>query len=127
MKKINFLFRIFFFLVLSTGTFAQSKPGADYFMGKWNVLVKGTPSGDVRIIFLLEKTNDSIAGVVQDTTGNEISKISRVELTDTSANVFFTAQGYDVNLMMNKKDSDHVTGSLIGMFDAEGERVKKTQ
>ena len=127
MKKISFLFGIFFLLLLSTRMYAQSKPGADYFKGKWNVLVKGTPNGDVRMIFLLENTKDSITGVIQDTTGNEISKISRVELTDTSANVFFTAQGYDVNLMMNKKDGDHVTGSLIGMFDAEGERVKKTQ
>jgi hypothetical protein len=29
-----------------------------------------------------------------------------------------------VNLAMTKKDDDHITGSLMGMFDAEGERVK---
>ena len=68
-----------------------------------------------------------MAGTVQDSTGKEISKISNVELTDSSATVYFTAQNYDVNLLMNEKDEDHITGSLMGMFDAEGERVKDSQ
>jgi hypothetical protein len=127
MKKVGFLSAAFFLLLLSTKMFAQSKSGADYFKGTWSVLVKGTPNGDARMIFLLENRNDSITCVVQDTAGTEISKISKVELTDTSATVYFTAQGYDVNLVMNKKDGDHVTGSLMAMFDAEGERLKKTQ
>src|ERR1700680_2545562 len=124
MKKVGFLSAAFFLLLLSTKMFAQSKSGADYFKGTWSVLVKGTPNGDARMIFLLENRNDSITGVVQDTTGTEISKISKVELTDTSATVYFTAQGYDVNLVMNKKDGDHITGSFMAMFDAEGERLK---
>ena len=127
MKKVGFLSAACFLLLLSTKMFAQSKSGADYFKGTWSVLVKGTPNGDARMIFLLENRNDSITGVVQDTAGTEISKISKVELTDTSVTVYFTAQGYDVNLVMNKKDGDHVTGSLMAMFDAEGERLKKTQ
>ena len=127
MKKVGFLSAAFFLLLLSTKMSAQSKSGADYFKGTWSVLVKGTPNGDARMIFLLENRNDSITGVVQDTTGIEISKISKVELTDTSATVYFTAQGYDVSLVMNKKDNDHITGSLMSMFDAEGERLKKTQ
>ena len=127
MKKASFLSWLLFFLLLSTNMLAQSKSGADYFKGTWSVLVKGTPNGDARMMVLLENRNDSMAGVVRDTTGAEISKISKVELTDTSATVYFTAQGYDVNLVMNKKDNDHITGSLMSMFDAEGERVKKTQ
>jgi hypothetical protein len=129
MKKANFLSWLLFFLLLSANMLAQTKPGAgaDYFKGKWSVLIKGTPDGDTRMMVLLENRNDSMAGVVQDTTGIEISKISKVELTDTSATIFFKAQGYDVDLVMNKKDIDHITGSLMSMFEAEGERVKKTQ
>jgi hypothetical protein len=127
MKKASFLSWLLFFLLLSTNMFAQPKAGADYFKGTWNVLLKGTPNGDARMIFLLENKNDSMKGVVRDTTGAEISKISKVELTDTSATVYFTAQGYDVFLVMNKKDNDHITGSLMSMFEAEGERIKKIQ
>ena len=125
MKKVSFLFAGICFLLLSANMFAQSKPDADYFKGKWNVLIKGTPNGDAKMTFVLENRNDSIVGIVQDSAGAEISKTSNVELTDTSANVYFTAQGYDVNLVMNKKDDDHVAGSLMNMFDAEGERIKQ--
>jgi hypothetical protein len=125
MKKISFFFAGFFILLMSTKMYAQPKSSADYFKGKWRILIKGTPDGDARMIFLLENMKDSITGVVQDTTGAEISKISKVELTDSSVNVYFTAQGDDVNVLMNKKDEDHITGSLMGMFDVAGERVKK--
>ena len=127
MKKASLFWAGSFLLLLSTNVHAQSKTGADYFKGKWNVLIKGTPNGDAKMIFVLENKNDSIVGVVQDTTGAEISKISNAELNDTSVTVYFNAQGYDVNVVMNKKDDDHVSGSLMGMFDADGERVKEAK
>lgn len=125
MKPFHLIFAGLFFLVLSSNTNAQSKTGADYFAGTWNVLVKGTPNGDARMWIVLEKKDTSMTGSVQDSTGKEISKITNVDMKDTSATVYFTAQGYDVNLEMDKKGDDHVTGSLMGMFDAEGDRVKK--
>lgn len=125
MKKLAAIFTGIFFLMLSTNLYAQSKPGAAYFAGKWSVILKGTPGGDAKMIFLLENKNDSISGVVQDTTGVEISKLSNVELADTTVTLYFTAQGYDVSLVLNKKDDDHVSGSLLNMFDADGERIKE--
>ena len=122
MKKLSLLFAGLFFLLLSLNVNAQT--GADYFAGKWDVLIKGTPNGDAKMFVVLAKTDSAMTGSVQDSTGAEISKLSKVELTDSSATVYFTAQGYDVNLLMTKKDDDHVTGSMMSMFDAEGERVK---
>jgi len=125
MKKFSTFFATVFFLVLSFTVNAQSKAGADYFNGKWSVLLKGVPGGDAKMIFVLEKKNDSITGIVQDTLGVEIAKLTSVILKDTEINMFFTTQGYDVNLLLTKKDEDHVTGSLMSMFDAEGERKKE--
>jgi hypothetical protein len=124
MKKVSLVFKGFFFLLLSSNVHAQSKSGADYFAGKWNVLIKGTPGGDARMFVALERTDSAMTGAVQDSTGIEISKISKVELTDSSVKVYFTAQSYDVNLLMEKKGDDHVTGNMLNMFDAEGDRVK---
>lgn len=124
MEKASFIFGGLFLLLLSTSIHAQSKPGVSYFSGKWNVLVKGTPNGDARMIMDLQTKKDSLSGVVRDSTGKEISKISSVELTDTSVTVHFTAQEYEVYLVMNKKDDDNITGNLMGMFDAEGKRIK---
>ena len=112
------------FVVFSISVNAQSKPGATYFAGKWSVLLKGIPGGDTKMVFVLENRNDSIVGVVEDTLGVQIAKIDKAELKDTVVNLFFTTQGYDVNLVLTRKDDDHVTGSLMSMFDAEGERIK---
>ncbi|MDN3656614.1 hypothetical protein QWZ08_13295 [Ferruginibacter paludis] len=127
MKKINVFIAGAFFLLLSMGANAQAKTGAGYFSGSWNVLVKGTPNGDSKMILVLEKKDSLMTGVVQDSTGKEMAKISSAELKETQLTVYFTTQGYDVNLVMDKKDEDHTTGSLMGMFDAEADRIKNAK
>lgn len=124
MKKMVFFFGAIICLLLSLNTNAQSKTGADYFTGKWNVLLKGLPDGDKKLVFVLQSKDSSLAGSVQDTTGTEIATITNAELKEQEVTLYFTAQGYDVNLVLTKKDEDHANGSLMGMFDAEGERVK---
>ncbi|MBS1596917.1 MAG: hypothetical protein JST75_01740 [Bacteroidetes bacterium] len=127
MKKLSQLSTGLFILLLSFNAHAQSKTGADYFEGKWSVLVKGLPDGDTKMIFVLEKKDTTITGAVQDSTGKEIAKISKSEIKENEITVYFTAQSYDVNLLLKKKDDDHATGNLMGMFDAEGDRVKQTK
>ena len=124
MKKLTILLAGLFLFVLSFEVNAQAKSGADYFIGKWSVLVKGLPQGDTKMIFILDKNAEKITGVVQDSTGKEIAKLTNSELKEDELTLYFSAQGYDVNLNMKKKDDDHTTGSLMGMFDAEGDRVK---
>lgn len=124
MKRMTHFFVGLFLLLFSVIANGQGKLGADYFEGTWAILLKGLPDGDAKMTFILARKGDSLTGVVQDSTGKEISKIDKVELKDTTATVYFTAQGYDVNLVMNKKDEEHITGNLMGMFEAEGERKK---
>jgi hypothetical protein len=123
MKKAGLLFAGLFFLLLSVNVKAQTT-GADYFTGKWSVLLKGTPNGDARMLITLQKQDTTLAGSIQDSTGQLNTKIDKVEINGDKVTLYFNAQGYDVNLEMDKKDDDHVTGSMMGMFDAEGERVK---
>ena len=125
MRKFSFVLAGLCFLFLSVNVTAQSKSGADYFEGKWSVLVKGTPQGDAKLNFTLVKKDSSITGMVQDSTGNDISKVDRSELKGDQLTVYFVASGYDLNLVMTKKDEDHVTGSLLGMFSANGDRIKE--
>ena len=124
MKKINVFIAGAFFLFLSMCAKAQSKIGADYFSGTWSVLIKGTPGGDAKMVFVLDKKDSTMTGIVKDSTNTEIAKITNAELKENQLTVYFTTSGYDVNLVMDKKDDDHITGSLMGMFDAEGDRVK---
>ena len=124
MKKTALLITGLFFLLLSVNVKAQTS-GADYFTGKWSVLIKGTPNGDAKMYLVLQKQDTTLTGSVQDSTGAEMSKIDKAEVAGDKATIYFNAQGYDVNLEMNKKDDDHITGNIMGMFDAEGERVKQ--
>jgi len=124
MKTINLILVIVFLLVISIASNAQTAE-SHYFAGKWNVLVKNLPQGDAKMIVNLEKQDTTWAGNIQDSTGKEISKFSKVEMQDTTVIVYFTAQGYDVYLRLDEKGDDHVTGSMMDMFDAEGDRVKE--
>src|SRR6476646_8170725 len=104
---------------------AQSSTVPSFFEGKWNILLKGLPDGDTKMYLVLQKKDTTWSGVVQDSTGAEISKIDKFEMGEATSTVYFNARGYDVNLVMNKKDDDHITGTLMGMFDAVGDRVKE--
>jgi hypothetical protein len=127
MKRQCFLPAGLFFLLFSFNANAQSNTGADYFAGKWNVLMKGLPDGDTKMFFVLEKKDTTLAGAVLDSVGTQIAKIDSVQITASTATIYFVAQSYNVNFLMNKKTDDHITGSLMGMFDAEGDRVKTTK
>lgn len=127
MKKASLLSTGLYFLLFSFSVKAQSKTSAEYFAGKWSVLVKNTPNGDSKMGFVLNKKDSLLTGIVQDSTGKEIAKIDKIDVTGDKATIYFNTQGYDVNLEMTKKDDDHTTGSLMGMFDAEGERIKTSK
>lgn len=124
MKKINSLTAGLFFLFLSFSANAQSKTGAEYFAGKWNVEITGTPYGDLKRIYVLEKSDNTLTGIVQDSTGKEITKCSKVELKETEVTLYYQAMGNDVSITLIKKDDDNVTGNVMGMFEAKGKRMK---
>jgi len=124
MKKINSIAIGSLLLFLAVSTNAQTKTGADFFAGKWKVLVTGTPYGDLKRIYVLEKSGNELTGTVQDSTGKEITKCSKVEVKDNEVTLYYQAMGNDVSITLIKKDDDHVTGSVLGQFDAKGERIK---
>jgi hypothetical protein len=53
----------------------------------------------------------------------ETIKFTNVEEKENSVTVYFNASGYDVYMTLEKKDDNHVTGSMMDMFDVSGERV----
>ena len=124
MKKICSFATGISLLLLALNVNGQSKTGADYFAGKWNVLILGTPYGDLKRIYVLEKKESSLNGIVQDSTGKEIAKCSKVEVQDNQVTLYYQAMGNDVSVTLVRKDDDHVSGSVLNMFEANGERIK---
>jgi len=97
---------------------------SDYFAGKWEVLLEGTPSGNVTMIMTLERNEEKLGGTLS---GNEVDVITidSVEESEGSINVYWTSQGYDVYLELQKKDKDNIGGSLMDMFSASGQRIEE--
>src|SRR6185295_14695411 len=124
MKRLTILTAGLLSLVLSFNANAQSKTGADFFAGKWNVLITGTPYGDLKRVYILEKKDNGLAGTVLDGEGKEISKCSKVEVKDTEVTLFYSSMGNDVSVVLTKKDEDHLTGKALGQWDATAERIK---
>jgi hypothetical protein len=122
MRKLTFIFTVAMALFFGLNAKAQT---ADYFPGKWNVVILGTPNGDAKLTFVLDRKDGKLAGVVQDTTGKEMTKITQIDEKDKTITAAFTIQSYDVTLTLEPVDDDHVKGSLMGMFDAKGIRVKE--
>jgi hypothetical protein len=125
MKELSCFVTGLFFLALSFSAHAQSKTGADYFAGKWNVSIMGTPYGrDLIRVYVLEKKDNGLAGTVLDSTGKEIAKCSKVDVTNNDVTLYYNTMNTDVSIVLTKQDDDHVTGKAMGTYDAKGERVK---
>jgi hypothetical protein len=124
MKKITTLIiAVFALMIISVGAKAQAK--TDFFVGKWDILVKGTPQGDVHMMVTFEQKDGKLSGTMVDPETSKDVPFTKLETNDKGVVVYFTAQGYDVNMNLQKQDDDHVIGTVMDMLDVTGERVKK--
>jgi hypothetical protein len=122
MKQVGMIAALATALLFTTTTKAQT---TDYFPGKWKVTVYGTPNGDAVMFFNLIRTDGKLGGTFSDSTEKEKTKLTSVEEKDTTVTLYFSTQGYDVNVELNKRPADSVKGNLMGMFDVKGVRVKE--
>ena len=110
--------------MLITITASAQTAAPDYYAGKWDVLLKGLPQGDTHMFFTITQTDGKLGGTFADPDSKKDVPLTKVEEADNKVTIYFSAGGYDVNLALEKVDDTHVKGSLMGMFDAAGERVK---
>ena len=126
MKK--FIALVFVLTTLfSTSTFASKPDPTDFFAGKWKIMVMGTPNGDVTFATNLIRKDGVLTGQLKIVGDDSVPLIDIAKIEDSSDKVvmYFTIQGYDVNAELTKVDADNLKGSLMGMFEAKGVRVKE--
>jgi len=127
MKKLSLLFAIVIGLFMTLDTKAQTTEPT--FEGKWNVTIFDTPNGDAQMTFVFENKEGKLSGVVLDANGGEMSKVTEITMSQNDKRLYgnFTAESYDINIMLDLVDNDHVKGNVMEMFDATGVRVKANQ
>ena len=125
MKKASLILTILVSFFFSSNLKAQTNEA--FYAGKWKIIVLGTPYGDVKMGFVIEKKEGKYSGIVQDSTGVEITKISSIEEAGKSITVSYNAMGYDLSVQLEPADDDNLKGVLNNMFDTKGIRVKETK
>ena len=114
---------LFFAVVLLVSLNTRGQATSDFFVGKWNVLVTGTPDGDAKMVVSLERVDGKLKAEFVGKEQAEVPKVSNVEETEKSVRIYFTASGYDVYLYLEKKGDNHIEGTMLDMFDAKGDRA----
>lgn len=125
MQKASVFLFVFFLGAAFSGS-SQTTTPADFFAGKWDILVKGTPNGDAKFSTNLIRENGKLVGKLTTTeAGAEPIPITEIEEAGDKVSIFFTAQGYDLELALSKVDDDTLNGTLMNMFEASAKRVKE--
>lgn len=122
MKKLSLFLTGMFIFLMSFTVKAQTAP-ADYFVGKWSVLVEGTPQGDAINTVVLERKDGKLVGTILSPGKTEPTKFSRIMEKDKSITAYFSASGYDVYLLLEKGSDNAASGSMMDMFDAKATRI----
>ena len=126
MKNVRMNLMLIVFGLMSMVMKAQDKP-SDYFLGKWDVLVQGTPSGDAKMNMVLAMVDGKMQGGLQDEKGVITTKFDKIEGKNDSLTVYFVGNGYNVYITLDKKEDNKAVGSLMDMFDATAVRVVETK
>jgi hypothetical protein len=125
MKK-TVVFLLAFVVGIALQGFSQTdKPATDFFAGKWEILVVGTPNGDAKFATEITRKDGKLVGELKVANGDAKETIpATVEEAEGKITIYFTTQGYDVNIDLSKVDDNNLKGSLMNMFDAKAVRVK---
>jgi len=126
MKKVSLsLFLIL--LGVCVKSFSQSTKPADFFAGKWQITVTGTPEGDAKLVAELVRKDGKLTGELKDPTGaRPVTPITRTEEEPDKLTIYFnTDQAGEIGIQLSKVDDDHLKGSLMSMFDASALRLKQ--
>jgi hypothetical protein len=113
-------------LVFSYGVSSAQDAAASeaYYMGTWDVMIKGTPNGDATMPMTIEKKDGKLVGKIVNPESKEDVIFSAIEVKGSDLTFAFSMMGYDLTMVLTKKDDDHANGKLMDMFDCEATRKK---
>jgi hypothetical protein len=124
MNKIKSLILILFIGIAISGS-AQAPAVSDFYVGKWDVVVIGTPQGDAKMVLSLNRKDGKLAGeILNPTDSTSVPLTSIEEAAENKLSINFSMMGYDLNIPFEKADDDNIKGLLMGMFETKAKRIK---
>lgn len=124
MKRISLISFVLFFGVALTG-FSQTTAPTDFFAGKWEISITGTPRGDVKFLTNLMRKDGKLTGELVDTADDKEKRpITRVDESAGKLVIYFdSSQAGEIAVELAKVDDDNLKGTLMS-YDATAKRVK---
>jgi hypothetical protein len=126
MKKANVFLLAAFFLIVFKG-FSQSTAPADFYAGKWEISILGSPRGDVKFITNLVRKDGKLTGELANPTDATEAKrpITKIEESAKKLVIYFeSSQAGEISVDLDKVDDNNLKGSLMS-FEATAKRIKE--
>ncbi|GAB3318399.1 hypothetical protein GCM10027299_09850 [Larkinella ripae] len=126
MKKVTIVLFIFLLGVVFQ-SFSQTTAPADFFAGKWEITVTGTPNGDSKLVADLVRKDGKLTGQLTNAADPNAEKIpvTAIEENGDKLGLSFVAQGYDVTIDLTKVDNDNLKGTLMNSYETTAKRLKQ--
>jgi hypothetical protein len=125
MKKVTIILFAFLFRIIHQG-FSQTAVPTDFFAGKWEITLTGTPMGDVKFVTNLVRKDGKLTGELARVGEPNAEKrpITKIEETEKILKIYFeSSQGGEISIDLEKVDDNNLKGKLMD-FDATAKRIK---
>lgn len=126
MKQVSIFFAVLLFGITFQG-FSQTTKPSDFFAGKWEISLSGTPAGDIKWGTNLVRKEGKLTGELADLSDDTKPKrvINKIDENVDEIVIFFTSsQGDEIPLALSKVDSNNLKGTLMDSFPASAKRLK---
>jgi hypothetical protein len=123
MKNFSIVLFLLFFAA-TTKSSAQATATPDFYAGKWDISVIGSPRGDVTFATTLTRKDGKLTGEMVN--GDDKRPLTKVEESATTLVLYFmSTQAGEINVTLEKVDANNLKGNLMG-YTANAVRVKDT-
>ena len=125
MKKVSIVLIALFFGITLNGYAQTTTTPADIFVGKWEIVIFGTPNGDSKMIAEITRKDGNLEGQLTSVEEPDTKlPITNIEEEGGKMTIYYSGGGYDLNIPFEKVDDDNLKGKLMDMFEVTGKRIK---
>lgn len=122
MKKASVFLFVIFFAIAFKGVSQNAAP-ADFYAGKWEINVLGSPRGDVKFTTDLVRKDGKLTGVLVN--ADDKRPITKIEESAKKLVIYFeSSQAGEISIDLDKVDDNTLKGSLM-TFEATAKRIKE--
>lgn len=126
MKKTSIAL-IVLFVGMALQGFSQTSPVVDFYAGKWEISVVGSPRGDIIFDTNLIRKDGKLTGDLVEKMDTTAAKrpITRVDETEKRLTIYFdSVQAGEIAMELDKIDDDTLEGKIMG-YEATARRKKE--